>query len=194
MGFSEYSEKTHHRTSEAYLSVGPGTPGYLTVAAVREYYRDVDEITYLTDVEYSRLGIHPGPRSESSRTYTLSGKDGGASIALTTVLAEYGITREDIESTHHLALEYDDDAGFPVVDLSPLVAEYTQVVPCPECGKRCKSESGVKSHHTRTHDDEYALTKLQEMDPDDLGGPTPAGDDSWRDLNEKAQRTRGEGQ
>lgn len=188
MSFTEYRDKARHRTNEAYLSLGPSNTGYLTVAAIQAYYGSVTEITYLTDISYSKLGIYPGQKAPSSQTYSLIALNGGASISLTTVLHEYGIRMEAIETTHRLPLTpLTEDRGFPVVDLTPLIIEYTNATVCPECGRRCKNENGLKTHHGRVHD---SLKKtLEDLDPDTIGGPTPSGDDSWQDLQENQAAT-----
>jgi hypothetical protein len=146
--------------------------GYLTAAAVREYFDDVDTVTLAVDRDHSQLGIQPGPDGPGD-PYTLSKSDyDNATIAVKTALRDLDIDTEDLEDNWGFQLE--TDGRYVVADLTGLVEQVAGAVHCGECGRRFKNQKAKNSHYGETHDDLKEV--LEETDPDAIGEPFPEGD------------------
>lgn len=148
--------------------------GYLTAAAVREFFGDVGEVTLAVDREHSRLGIRAGPDGPGD-TYSLSkSSSDNANVAVKTALRELGVETDDLESNWQFDLQA--DGPYIVADLSELVEAATGAVHCEECGRRFASKQAKNGHRTRTHGD-HAKEVLESADADTVGEPFPDGGD-----------------
>jgi len=165
------NKSTRRGTKQLRLHAGsPG--GYLTAAAVREWFDDVETVTLAVDREHSRLGIRPGDGGAGD-AYSLSKSDwDNANVAVKTALRELGVEVDDLEDDWRFELER--DGNYVVADLSELVEAETGAVHCETCGERFETEGGKKTHHTRIHDDQ--IGSLEETDPDEVGEPFPGGE------------------
>jgi hypothetical protein len=146
--------------------------GYLTAAAVRDWFNDVETVTLAVDRDHSRLGIQPGPDGPGD-AYTLTKSDyDNATIATKTALRNLDVEVDELDDTWRFDLE--KDGRYVVADLRDLVEHLAGVVHCEECGRRFESEGAKKSHYTRTHDDPRGA--LEDTDPDAVGEPFPGGE------------------
>jgi len=161
------------RRGEKQLRLHESSPGgYLTAAAVREYFDDGETVTLAVDQEHSRIGIQPGSDGAGD-AYTLTKSDwDNATIALKTALREIDIDQDCLNETWRFDLQPDGD--YIVADLKPLVEHHVGAVHCDECGRRFKSDGALKSHYTSTHDDPKEA--LADADPDDVGEAFPGGE------------------
>lgn len=188
--FTEYRKGQQVRGTAA-LSIYPARDGaYITQAALDEYFRRgggyASQAVLLTDRDTSTLAFDIDPES-TLNAYSISHKsqEGGAQLALASTLRNaFDADPEDLEQSFSTPLEKDDETGYIVADLKDLVEQLTDDVHCPECGERY-TETGVKTHIKKTHEGTVADT-LESMDPDDIGGEVPEGDDSWKDVDAKA--------
>jgi hypothetical protein len=171
-GFKPVTTKSECRGTEQ-LRLHTGSPGgYLTAAAVRKFFDDVETVTLAVDREHSRLGIRAGSDGPGD-TYALSKSDWeSANVALKTAFREMDVELDDIERNWRFDLEADGD--YIVADLSELVEAETGAVHCETCGERFESGRGKKTHHTRIHDDK--VESLEDTDPDAIGEPFPGGE------------------
>jgi len=144
--------------------------GYLTAAAVREWFDDVDMVTLAVDRDHSRLGIHPGSDGAGD-AYTLSKGDyDNATIAVKTALRGFDVDINGLDDNWGFELE--EDGRYIVADVTDLVEQVVGAVHCEECGRRFKSERAKNTHYGGTHDD--LKEELEETDPDAVGEPFPA--------------------
>lgn len=158
--------------------------GYLNAAAVYTWLDGSDAVGLQADVEYSRLGIDPEPGAETT-TYTLSGEGAGKSLSLSGALFVFDVTADTLSETHVTALEYDGEHGLVIAELSAAVEDATDAVHCPECGKRCANEQGLRAHSSKIHDNPRKA--LEDADPDEFGEDVPDGDDSWQDYSNRGE-------
>jgi hypothetical protein len=150
------------------------TGGYLTAAAVREFFDDCETVTLAVNRKNSRLGIRAGSDGPGD-TYALTKGDyDSASVAVRTALRELGVETDALEQNWRFDLE--TDGPYVVADLAELVETATGAVHCEDCGQRFASEGGKNNHQTRTHGD-HAKEVLENTDPDAVGEPFPAGGD-----------------
>jgi hypothetical protein len=165
------SKSTRPGTKELRLHTGsPG--GYLTAAAVREWFDDVEAVTLAVDREHSQLGIHPGADGPGD-TFTLSKSDyDNANVAVKTAFRTLGVECDDLEQRWRFPLE--EDGRYIVADVSQLVEAVTGAVHCNTCGQRFDSEQAKKGHYTSSHND--PKESLEETDPDAVGEPFPGGE------------------
>ena len=170
-GFEPVTNKSQCRGTEQ-LRLHTASPGgYLTAAAVRTYFDDVETVTLAVDREHSRLGIRPGSDAPGD-VYKLSKSDwDNAKIALKTALREMDVELDDLKRNWRFDLEA--DGPYVVADLSGLVEAATGAVHCEECGQRCENEGAKKAHYTKIHDD--LKETLEDADPDAVGEPFPGG-------------------
>jgi hypothetical protein len=173
-GFEPVTNKLTRR-GETQLRLHTGsTGGYLTAAAVRKWFDDVDTITLAIDTDHSRLGIQPGANGPGD-AYSLTKSDwDNATIAVKTAIREMDIEVDDLEDNWRFDLE--KDGRYVVADLTGLVEHAVGAVHCEECGRRFESEGAKKIHYTRTHDDPRGA--LEDTDPDAVGEPFPSGGES----------------
>ena len=146
--------------------------GYLTAAAVREYFDDVDVVTLAVDSEHSRLGISAGGDGPGD-AYSLSKSDwDNATVAVKTAFQTLGVECDDLEQRWRFPLE--EDGRYIVADVSQLVEAVTGAVHCNTCGQRFDSERAKKGHYTSSHND--PKESLEGTDPDAVGEPFPGGE------------------
>jgi hypothetical protein len=164
---------TYTRPGTTQLRLHAGSRGgYLTAAAVREYFDDVDTVTMAVDRDHSQLGIQPGPDGPGD-PYTLTKLDcDAATFAVKNALRDFGIDLDDLEDNWGVELE--EDGRYVVADVTNLVEHVVGAVHCGECGQRFKSERAKNSHYGEAHDDLKEV--LEETDPDAVGEPFPKGD------------------
>ncbi|UIO98929.1 hypothetical protein Hbl1158_10320 [Halobaculum sp. CBA1158] len=194
MEFDEYDGRnaTADRPVDLRIYAG-GNQATVTAGAVEEYFTrygsPVDEVGYLTNTDKSVIAFDP--EGESGDTFTLTISDGSGALAVKGVLAKaFDVDIDDISTKHVLDLETDDETGFVVADLKPVVEDATDDVHCPKCGKRCAGEPAMKNHASRVHDGPQALYKRGELEAED--DVVPDGDDSWKEIDEKARADGGD--
>lgn len=165
------NKSTRRGTKQLRLHTGsPG--GYLTAAAVREWFDDVGTVTLAVDREHSRLGIRAGGNGPGD-AYSLSKGDYNyATVAVKTALREVGVEVDDLEDDWRFDLEVGGD--YIVADLSELAEAATGAVHCEECGQRCENERAKDAHYTQIHND--PKDALKDTDPDEVGEPFPGGE------------------
>jgi hypothetical protein len=170
--FVPVTTKSECRGTEQ-LRIHTGSPGgYLTAAAVREFFDDVETVTLAVDRDHSRLGIRAGPDGPGD-VYSLSKSDwDNAKVALKTALRELDLELDDLERNWRFDLEADE--SYVVADLRELVEAVTGAVHCADCGRRFESEQAKGTHYTKMHDD--AQGSLKDADPDAVGEPFPGGE------------------
>jgi len=190
MGFERYEERNRQTDRPAQLIIRPDYGmAYLTVGAVDEYLTRhgsvADSIAYYVDREESTLGIAVG--DDGPHAFSVSPKSGGASISIGGTLAKsFDVDTDDIDESWALPIEPADAESVDIqVDLSGIVEAVTGAVHCPECGQRCETEAGLTNHIKHTHETNPKQL-LKEMDPEDIGGAAPDGDDSWQDYSARA--------
>jgi hypothetical protein len=167
------NKSTRPGTQQLRLHAG-STGGYLTAAAVREYFDDVDSVTLAVDRDHSQLGIQPGSDGHGD-PYTLTKGDyDNATIAVKTALRDLGVDTEDLDDNWGFELE--KDGCYVVADLTGLVEHAAGAVHCEDCGRRFESERAKNNHYAETHDDLKEV--LEETDADAVGEPFPAGGES----------------
>ena len=149
--------------------------GYLTASAIREYFERSRNVELLVDEETSRIAFKRNP-SEDAETFKLSGAgegSRGADIHIKGALHQLGVDIKDVTTGWRFELEIDESNRLIIADLRELVEAHTGCVHCPECGKKCKTEQGLKNHVKKVHDEDYARTVLENTDPDEVGGAFP---------------------
>lgn len=182
----ERVESKQTQPSDPTLRISPtSASAYLSVGAVRAFFEDVDRVTFYVDPDCSRLAIVP---EDGEHSYSLTKKSGsaGAHLATRKPLEELGVDVDDLEQAYSCSLSEDRETGYVVAEVADVVEAETDDVHCPECGKRF-DEVGIKQHLSAKHDEINPQNLLKQMDPDEIGGTAPEGDDSWRDINERAE-------
>lgn len=193
MEFDEYDEKNHEVDTATSLHIRPGgNQAYVTVGAVREYFTQyghvVDEVGYLTNVEESVLAFDLD--ADAGDVFSFVDSDSGGNLAIRGVLKKaFGIAPDDITETHSIELTTDEETGYVIADLKPVIEDATEAAHCEDCGQRCAHERALKTHRSRMHDGPQAM--LKDGDLDDIDDDRPEGDDSWQELDEKARADGG---
>lgn len=171
--FKPVTTKSTHRGATQLRLHANSPSAYLTAAAVRKFFDDVEAVTVGVDREHSRLGIRAGPDGPGDAFALSKGDYDSADVALKTPLRQLGIEVDDIGSTWRFNLEA--EGPYVVADLSELVEAATGAVHCEECGRRFASEQAKGTHYTKTHDDHQE--SLANADADTVGEPFPDGGD-----------------
>jgi hypothetical protein len=165
------NKSTRPGTKQLHLHSG-SDGGYLTAAAFRKWFDDVDTVTLAVDRDHSRLGIRAGPDGPGD-AYTLTKSDyDNATLAVKTALRKIGVEIDHLEDNWRFDLEA--DGPYVVAHLSALVEHVAGAVHCEDCGRRFESEGAKKSHYTSAHDDPKEA--LEDTDPDTVGEPFDGGE------------------
>ncbi len=123
-GFQRYGKQNYGtpHSDDPLFTVYRSGSGRFNKTAVDQWFDGVENVVYYTNPEADQLGISLG--GSGADAYTLTHQDtGGAECAITTVLREYGIEVDDLDSSVTLDVERDPEKGLLVVDLTPLVQE-----------------------------------------------------------------------
>jgi hypothetical protein len=185
MGWTRYDSDAP-RYDDPQLTVYSNLNGYVNAAADHQWLSEHDWVDIHTDSERDLVAIEP--QSDEEGTLMLSRENGrGADVSFKPALQhDLALDPDDIEETHHVPLEWDDEHGWAVADLSALRdGETGDHEPtkggrrgddldtgarwCP-CGFESDSERGISIHQARTHDnaDDYEI--LTEPPADDEDG------------------------
>jgi len=123
-GFQRYGKQSYGtpHTDDPVFTVYTSGSGRFNKAAVEQWFDGVESVVYYTNPEENKLGISLG--GSGTDAYTLSHQDtGGAECSIRTVLREYNIDVDDLDSSVALDVEHDPAEGLLVVDLTPVVEE-----------------------------------------------------------------------
>jgi len=120
MGFERVKGGYGSYRDNPVLSVySTGTLRFNSVAA-REWFDDVDSVTFYVDEEAKRLGIARGDGD-----YTVRRQDNcvGIEVYGMQALKALGVDPDELESSVRLELEHDPQEGLLVADAAPLLKE-----------------------------------------------------------------------
>lgn len=103
----------------AIYSVGKGR---FSKPAADAWLEDVDRVELYADTENRRIGIARGGGDDAYSLNT-SNEDGGPSVMVRSLLRQFGIDYEEIDSSVRLELERDHEEGLLIADAEPLFEE-----------------------------------------------------------------------
>jgi hypothetical protein len=172
------------RYDDPLLTVYSNLNGYVNAAADYKWFDDYDWADIHTDAERDLLAIEPQPDGEGA--LKLSRRHGlGADLSFKPPLEhDLGFDTGDLDETYHVPLEWDDEHGWAVADLSALrdgdTGDHeptnggqrgddadTDDRWC-SCGHGPTSERGIRIHAGRTHDDDEDW-EILDHPPEDSG-------------------------
>ena len=103
------------------LSVYPSGRARFNAAASEEWLEEVDVVEFYVDAEENQLGIARG--GDPDEAWALSPDDPGYDVSFRTVLTQFGVDIDAIDSTVYLDLDRNVSEGLLVADLAPLFEE-----------------------------------------------------------------------
>jgi hypothetical protein len=105
-----------------FISIYATGKGRFSKPAAEEWLDGVERVELYADTEENQIGIALGGDDDA---YSLNGRgdDGGPSVHARSLLRQFGIDREKIESAVRLDLEHHPDEGLLVADATPLLEE-----------------------------------------------------------------------
>lgn len=190
MGFQRFDPDAP-RHDEPQLTIYGHLSGYVNAAADYQWFADYDAVIFHVDREATRLAIEPATAEEGD--YSLSRERDTLGADLSTrypLVNELGFDDDTLDDSVFVDLEWDDDRGWAVADLEPLLDDGsdggTERSPntggdttdsddgtkwCGACGKMLTSARGVSVHHGKADDgDHTGPADIRDEPPEDDEG------------------------